>query len=150
MENDTAIQPMKLIQGQVEDFLHRIPVWSVSLFTIDGYVLNHRSMSDRIPPESDMVLSTMSAGLISIAEDMIRMVDHGMLFSQIVIDAEGQYNNECFSIILKHLAENVLLACVFPNSIHLGLVTFEIQNLSIMIGDIVREWDVKLHSETMT
>jgi len=150
MSDDSIIPPLKLIKEEVANFTQRVPVWAITLFTVDGYVLEHKSMTDRMPPESELILSSMSAGLITIAEDMIRMVNHEKLFSQITVDTNEVSTEENFSIILRQLAENVLLACVFPISLHLGLVTFEIQNLSSSIKEIVSHWDVKLHEETMT
>jgi hypothetical protein len=43
-----------------------------------------------------------------------------------------------------------MLTCIFPNTSKLGLVTFEIENLSADINEVVELWDIKLHARTMT
>ncbi len=150
MNEDFVIPPLKMIKDEVASFVQRVPIWTITLFTVDGYVLEHKSNNTNMPQESELIISSMSAGLITIAEDMIRMVDHSKLFSQVVVDSENLSNAENFSILLRQLADNILLACVFPNSTHLGLISFEIQELTNRIRDIVSHWDVKLHEETMT
>ncbi|MFW9920893.1 MAG: roadblock/LC7 domain-containing protein [Candidatus Thorarchaeota archaeon] len=150
MNDEFVIPPLKMIKSEVANFVQHIPIWTITLFTVDGYVLEHRSNNMNLPQEIELIISSMSAGLITIAEDMIRMVDHSKLFSQVIVDSENVSDNENFSILLRQIADNILLACVFPNSTHLGLITFEIQELTNRIRDIVSQWDIKLHEETMT
>jgi len=150
MEVDNVdIPPVEQIKKVLTGFETRVPVWGLTVFTVAGYILAHRLFYDEMPPHLEMAVSSMSAGLITISEDFIRMVDSAKNFRQVMIDAE-ESGLVSFSILLKHIAENVMLACIFPSSVQLGLVTFEIQNLCQEILDIVGLWDVKLHEETVT
>ena len=145
--NDTP--PIDQIKKVLAGFETRVPVWGLTVFTVDGYILAHRLFYDDMPENIEMAVSSMSAGLITISEDFIRLVDSTKNFRQVMVDAE-ENGLISFSILLKHIAENVMLACIFPSSLQLGLVTFEIQNMCQEILDIVGLWDVKLHEETVT
>ncbi|MFW9803932.1 MAG: roadblock/LC7 domain-containing protein [Candidatus Thorarchaeota archaeon] len=145
-----AIPPVLQIRNLLTEFEMKVPVWGLTVFTVDGYILAHRLFYEGMPENIEMAVSSMSAGLITISEDFIRLVNDSSLFRQVLVDAEDKNSAVDFSILLKHIAENVMLTVIFPSSIQLGLVTFEIENLSQAITEVVGLWDVKLHDETMT
>lgn len=147
---ETEIPPIQQIRDLLTDFEMRVPVWGLTVFTVDGYILAHRLFYEGMPENLEMIVSSMSAGLITISQDFIRLVASDSLFRQVLVDADDESGNVSFSVMLKHIAENVMLTCIFPNNAKLGLVSFEIENLSNDINEIVKLWDVKLHEETVT
>ena len=147
-END--IPPVHQIRDLLTDFEMRVPVWGLTVFTVDGYILAHRLFYDGMPENLEMIVSSMSAGLITISQDFIRLVASNSQFRQVLVDADDEAGDVSFSVLLKQIAENVMLTCIFPNTAKLGLVSFEIENLSNDINEIVKLWDVKLHEETVT
>ncbi|MHA1781413.1 MAG: roadblock/LC7 domain-containing protein [Candidatus Thorarchaeota archaeon] len=150
MSNDqNPIPPVQKIQDRLIDFSSRVSVWGVMVFTIDGYVIAHHS-SGQIPEGIEMAISSMSAGLITIAEDFIRMIDAAKVFKDVLVDSVDDSGGPSFSVLLGNIADNVLIACIFPRTTQLGLLTFEIENLRKEIREVISEWDVKLHSETLT
>jgi len=149
-DEEEEIPPVRQIRDLLTDFEIRVPVWGITVFTVDGYILAHRLFYDDMPQNIEMAVSSMSAGLITISEDFIRLVDSSADFSQILVDAEHETGDVSFSILLKHIEENVMLTCIFPSDTKLGLVSFEISTVSNKIQEIVEMWDVKLHRETMT
>lgn len=144
------IPPVTMISNELSAFEERVPVWGLTVFTIDGYIIAHSSAAQKIPEGIEYAISSLSAGLITISEDFIRMVDQAKLFQQVLVDSVDETGESALSIILRTIADNVMLACVFPKTTQLGLITFEIDTLSDRIREITREWDVKLHSETLT
>ena len=150
MENDIEIPPVAKIRTRLGEFEMRVPVWGLTVFTVDGYIIAHKLFYEKMPVDLEMAVSTMSAGLITISENFIQMIDQQNKFKQVLVDALGATNRTSFSILLKHICDNVMLTCIFPHTLQLGLVSFEIENLSNEILEIVREWDVKLHSDTVT
>ncbi len=150
MSNLNDLPPIMEIRKLLSDFEVKIPVWGLTVFTVDGYILAHRLFSDEMPANLETAISSMSAGLITISEDLIRMVDPSTRFRQVLVDGEDERGVISFTILLKQVAENVMLSCIFPVHVQLGLVSFEIENLSTRISDIVELWDVKLHEETVT
>ena len=52
-----------------------------------------------------------------------------------------------FSILLRSIAKNMMLAHIFLNTMQLGLVTFEVNNLKNDKLDIVNLWEIKLHND---
>ena len=150
MEIDEGIMPIVKIRKRLTEFEMRVPVWGLTVFTIDGYIIAHRLFYETMPENIEMAISSMSAGLITISEDFIRMVDVEKGFKQVLVDSLSQNESPSFSILLRHIADNVMLTCIFPQKLQLGLVSFEIENLSNEILEIVNEWDVKLHSDTVT
>ncbi len=150
MSNDDAIPPVKKLRQKLDEFAARVPIWSLTLFTVDGYIIAHRAASERIPDGIEMAISSMSAGLITISEDFIRMIDASKMFRSVLVDSVDEAGVLNFSILLGVVADNVLLSCVFPRTTQLGLITFELETLGNEIRETIREWDVKLHSETMT
>ncbi len=149
-ETENDIPPIKQIRKLLADFEMRVPVWGLTVFTVDGYILAHRLFYDDMPDNIELAVSSMSAGLITISQDFIRLVDAKKSFRQVTVDAEGSDGDVSFSILLKHVSENVMMACIFPSNVQLGLVTFELENLSNEIVEIVNMWDVKLHDDTVT
>lgn len=150
VSDESDIPPIKQIRNLLVEFEMRVPVWGLTVFTVDGYILAHRLFYDGMPENIEMAVSSMSAGLITISQDFLRLVASSSSFRQVLIDADDETEDVSFSIMLKHIAENVMLTCIFPNSAKLGLVSFEIENLSNSINEIVGLWDVKLHEETVT
>jgi predicted regulator of Ras-like GTPase activity (Roadblock/LC7/MglB family) len=148
--DEVEVPPVKEIREQLSNFEMKVPVWGLTVFTIDGYIIAHKLFYDDVPNDIGMAISSMSAGLITISENFIRMVDSKNLFRQVLVDSDDADSAISFSILLKNIAENVMLACIFPSTTQLGLVTFEVENLSNEILDIVNRWDVKLHEDTVT
>ncbi len=128
----------------------KVPVWGVTIFTVDGYVLAHKLFYVGMPPEIEMTISSMSASLISIAEDFIQFVDTEGIFQQVIVDANDNNDNLKFTILLRPIAENVLLTCIFPSSLQLGLVLYEIDTLSHQVQEQLASWEAKVHFETVT
>ena len=149
-KEEQDIPPIMEIRKKLRDFEMRVPVWGLTVFTVDGYIIAHRLFYDEMPANIELAVSSMSTGLITISEDFIRMVDEKKVFGQVLIDSEDPEGDVSFSILLKHIAENVMLACIFPAALQLGLVTFEIENLSREIVEVVNNWDIKLHEDTVT
>ena len=150
MEIAEGIMPIVKIRKRLAEFEMRVPVWGLTVFTIDGYIIAHRLFYETMPQNIEMAISSMSAGLITISEDFIRMVDVEKGFKQVLVDSLSPNESPSFSILLRHIADNVMLTCIFPHTLQLGLVSFEIENLSNEILEIVNEWDIKLHSDTVT
>jgi predicted regulator of Ras-like GTPase activity (Roadblock/LC7/MglB family) len=150
VSEETEIPPIRQIRNLLADFEMRVPVWGLTVFTVDGYILAHRLFYDGMPENIELAVSSMSAGLITISQDFLQLVSSESLFQQVLIDADNSNGPASFSIMLKHIADNVMLTCIFPNNAKLGLVSFEIENLSNAINEIVGLWDVKLHEETVT
>ena len=148
-DNPEAIPPVQQIQSNLVDFNTRVSIWGVLVFTIDGYVIAHYS-SGQIPEGIEMAVSSMSAGLITISEDFIRIIDASKEFKTVLVDSGDEVGSPGFSVLLGNVAENVLIACIFPHTTQLGLLTFEMENLRTRIREIIDAWDVKLHSETLT
>ncbi len=149
-KEEQDIPPIMEIRKKLSNFEMRVPVWGLTVFTVDGYIIAHRLFYDVMPENIELAVSSMSTGLITISEDFIRMVDANKVFGQVLIDSEDPEGDVSFSILLKHIAENVMLACIFPATLQLGLVTFEIENLSREIIEVVNNWDIKLHEDTVT
>jgi predicted regulator of Ras-like GTPase activity (Roadblock/LC7/MglB family) len=150
LQNDEcSIPPVNKIRTLLTEFENRVSVWGLTVFTVDGYILAHRLFYEAMPENIEMAVSSMSAGLITISEDFIRLVDATKTFRQVMVDAEIS-GDVSFSILLKHIAENVMLACIFPSNLQLGLVSFETENLSRDIIEVVNLWDVKLHEDSVT
>ncbi|MFW9787744.1 MAG: roadblock/LC7 domain-containing protein [Candidatus Thorarchaeota archaeon] len=147
---ESVIPPIQQIRNHLTDFEMRVPVWGLTVFTVDGYILAHRLFYDAMPENLEMVVSSMSAGMITISQDFIRLVASDSQFRQVLIDADNDSDNVSFSVLLKQVAENVMLTCIFPNTAKLGLVSFEIENLSNDIKEVVKLWDVKLHEASVT
>ncbi len=148
-QEKSIIPPVLEIRKLLMEFNRRLPVWALTVFTVDGYVLGHRHNNESMPENIETVISSMSAGLITISEDFIKLVNNTKSFGQVIIEAEDA-GMVSFSILLKHLAENVMLACIFPRDLELGLISFEIENLRQEIREVVRLWEVRLHEESMT
>ncbi len=50
MSTTLNLGPMAEIARRLADFAQRLQIWSVTAFTIDGYVVGHRVSYDNMPP----------------------------------------------------------------------------------------------------
>jgi predicted regulator of Ras-like GTPase activity (Roadblock/LC7/MglB family) len=150
MEENIKNPLMEALELLLSDFEYRVPVWGVTVFTVDGYILAHRLFYTPKSEAIESVISPMSASLITIAEDLIRFVGHENIFRQMIIDADDAMHTHQCSIFLKHLAENILLACIFPVTVQLGLLLFEIDHLSDQVRDLLTNWPGLLHNDSVT
>ncbi len=150
--NETAFEsPLSVpIGNMLLEFELRVPVWGLTVSTLDGYIIAHRVFYHKMQAEIETVISSMSASLIAISEDFIRFVHASKTFKQVVIDAEDQNKTLSFSVLLKHLTHNVLLTCIFPSTTELGLLLYEVGDLAKKIGELVEKQPGRLHPESLT
>ena len=87
-EEEVVIPPIKNIRNKLTEFESRVPVWGLTVFTVDGYILAHRLFYNKMPENVEMAVSSMSAGLITISEDFIRLVDPEKKFRQVMVEAD--------------------------------------------------------------
>ncbi|MFX1474639.1 MAG: roadblock/LC7 domain-containing protein [Promethearchaeota archaeon] len=150
--NETIIEsPLSGPIGEMLlEFELKVPVWGLTVSTLDGYIIAHRIFYDKMQTDIETVISSMSASLIAISEDFIRFVHSSKTFKQVVIDAEDQDKALSFSVLLKHLTHNVLLTCIFPNTTELGLLLYEVGGLANKIRELVEKQSGKIHPESLT
>ncbi len=151
MNESTIESPLSIpIGDMLLEFELKVPVWGLTVSTLDGYIIAHRIFHDKMKTEIETVISSMSASLIAISEDFIRFVNASKTFKQVVIDAEDQDKTLSFSVLLKHLKHNVLLTCIFSHSTELGLLLFEVGDLAKKIGELVEKQSGRIHPESLT
>ncbi|MHA2236411.1 MAG: hypothetical protein ACXABH_13845, partial [Candidatus Thorarchaeota archaeon] len=62
MKDEISIPPIEDIKKVLSDFEMKVPVWGLTIFTVDGYILAHRLFYDKMPENIELAVSSMSAG----------------------------------------------------------------------------------------
>ncbi|MHA2265177.1 MAG: hypothetical protein ACXAEN_22510, partial [Candidatus Thorarchaeota archaeon] len=101
-QEEVVIPPISQIRKILSEFEMRVPVWGLTIFTVDGYILAHKLFYEEMPENMELAVSSMSAGLITIAENFIALVNSRTSFGQVLVDAEDPEGGVSFSILLKH------------------------------------------------
>ena len=56
MSETSETFPAKEIQEKLSEFEMRVPVWGITVFTVDGYIIAHRLFYDGMPENVEMAV----------------------------------------------------------------------------------------------
>ncbi len=116
------------IQNMLKDFRKRTNVICLSLFTRDGFLiaLDQGSLS-----EDDYIhesIGAICAGIVDLVRHGIQSFPNAMPVKQISIKAGNQKNVDGFEIVLTSLVNDIIIFVMFPNTLNLGVILFELNN----------------------
>ena len=81
--------------------------------------------------DSDMhqSLGAVCAGIASLAGNSVEIIDENNKINQISVQAGNQLEQDGFQILIESVADDILLAIIFPISANYGVIQFELKQL---------------------
>ncbi|MFX1257721.1 MAG: roadblock/LC7 domain-containing protein [Promethearchaeota archaeon] len=124
----------------LDDINANTGITSSSLITEDGLVIAFSNSQEEIDDEFNTNFAAISASILSMAERGIEIINANKMLEQIKIDSIKDRNIEAdFTILITRVVSNVLLQVIFPKTINIGLIHFEINKHVNKIKNIIQK-----------
>lgn len=115
-------------------------ITSSNLITEDGLVIASNTKQDELDVEMNINFAAISASILSMAERGIEIINENKILEQITIDAGlDKKLDEDFTILITKIYNNVLLQIIFPKSINIGLIHFEISKAVKEMKELIKQ-----------
>ena len=114
----------------LDNLITNTGIISSSLITEDGLVIATNSEQDDKDEEININFAAISASILSMAERGIEIINTNKILEQIKIDAGLDENVDAdFTILITRVISNILIQVIFPKSVNIGLIQFEINKM---------------------
>lgn len=111
------------------DFRKRTDTIGSILFTSDGFII----ALDQGVLENDSAmhqsLGAVCAGIASLAGNGVEIIDGNNKINQISVQAGNQLEHDGFQVLIESVADDTLLAIIFPISANYGVIQFELKHI---------------------
>lgn len=118
----------RIIVDHLEGFRKRTGILCSTLFNDDGLVIAIEQEKNEDPGYYESI-GALSAGIVSLAENGIKSIYEDKMIKQISVRAGNHKENDGFTILLESVMEDVILSVIFPLSLNLGVVLFELKKV---------------------
>ncbi|MHA1283302.1 MAG: roadblock/LC7 domain-containing protein [Promethearchaeota archaeon] len=124
----------------LDDLIINTGAKNALLITEDGIVIAGNSQQNDNNHEVNYNFAAISASILSMAERGIEIINSNKILEQIKIDAGMDENlDQDFSILITRVISNILIQLIFPKTINIGLIQFEVNNTIKKIKDIIKK-----------
>jgi len=114
----------------LDNLITNTGIISSSLITEDGLVIATNSEQSEQDEEININFAAISASILSMAERGIEIINTNKILEQIKIDAGLDENVDAdFTILITRVISNILIQVIFPKSVNIGLIQFEINKM---------------------
>ena len=114
----------------LDNLITNTGIISSSLITEDGLVIATNSEQDDKDEEININFAAISASILSMAERGIEIINTNKILEQIKIDAGLDRKIDAdFTILITRVISNILIQVIFPKSVNIGLIQFEINKM---------------------
>ena len=129
------------IQNLLKEFRERTNVICSSLITADGFLIALDQVS--LPEDDDHheSLGAICRGIVDLVHHGIQLFPNAKPVKQISIKAGNQMNIDGFEIVLTSLINDIIFAVMFPNTLNLGVILFELNNTIQKLSKYFQEVD---------
>lgn len=124
---------------------------NATLITEDGLLIACDKDSNTLERMAHLgTIGAISAGILALAERAIELITDNKL-DQIVLKGGKDDDISSFTIILTSVYENIILLVLFPSILNMGLILFEIQEVTKKIIQLMNEKgdELTLHAESV-
>jgi len=124
----------------LDNLITNTGIISSSLITEDGLVIATNSEQDEQDEEININFAAISASILSMAERGIEIINANKILEQIKIDAglDGKIDAD-FTILITRVISNILIQVIFPKSVNIGLIHFEINKMINVIRNSLKD-----------
>ncbi len=129
------------ILSMLKEFRKRTNVIFSSLFTTDGFliVVDHASFTE--DDDQHESIGAICAGIVDLVNHGIQSFPNAIPVKQISIKAGNQANIDGFEIVLTSLVNDIIICVMFPNTLNLGVILFELNNIIQNLSKYFQEVD---------
>lgn len=112
----------------LKSFRERTGINYTSLFNEDGLIIVVDQASVNDDDDFDQSLGAISASIIAFAQNGITMLNNQHDVKSLIIQAGYEIDSESFTIIIESVGQEVSLMSIFPSSLNISLILFELKN----------------------
>jgi len=121
----------------LKKFRERTNVFGSILFTEDGLCIANDYKRFSNDDEKCVSIAAISAGIIALAEQGLINFDNEYHIKQVSIQAGHQIDDDGFEILIEVISKDFIIAIIFPNSLNLGVIQFELRQLINKIREYI-------------
>jgi len=111
------------------EFRKRTDIIGSILFTSDGFIIALDQGALENDSEKHQSLGAVCAGIASLAGNGVEIIDENNKINQICVQAGNQLEHDGFQILIESIADDILLAIIFPISANYGVIQFELKQI---------------------
>ncbi|MHA1283297.1 MAG: roadblock/LC7 domain-containing protein [Promethearchaeota archaeon] len=125
----------------LKEFSKRTNIFCILLVSQEGLLITYENNSFNNNEELYESIAAISAGILSLSEEGVKLYSENCLVTEVAILAGNQIDTDGFEIILKMINNDALLAIIFPNDSNLGLIYFETKELIKKLNKILNTFE---------
>ena len=125
----SVISKENKIKHVLKSFRERTGISYTSLFNEDGLIIAVDQASPNFDEEFDLSLGAISASVQAFAQNGITMLNELHDVKSLTIQAGHEIEDESFKIIIESIGGEFSLMSIFPSSLKLSLVLFELKQI---------------------
>lgn len=118
------------INHVLKSFRERTGISYTSLFNEDGLIIAVDQASLNFDEEFDLSLGAISASIQAFAQNGITILNDSHDVKSLTIQAGHEIEDESFKIIIESIGDDFILMSIFPSSLKISLILFELKQVN--------------------
>lgn len=114
----------------LKSFRERTGISYTSIIDEDGLIIVVDQASLKYDDDFDQSLGAISASILAFAQNGIAMLHELHDVKSLIIQAGNEIENESFMIIIESIRQEVNLMSIFPTSLNVSLILFELKQIT--------------------
>jgi predicted regulator of Ras-like GTPase activity (Roadblock/LC7/MglB family) len=121
----------------LKSFRARTGITYTSIINEDGLIIVVDQASLNDDDDFDQSLGAISASILAFAQNGIAMLNELHDVKSLIIQAGYEIENESFKIIIESIGQDVSLMIIFPTSLNVSLILFELKQITQKLLGII-------------
>jgi len=122
----------------LKSFRERTGIIYSSIINEDGLIIVVDQASLKYDDDFDQSLGAISASILAFAQNGIAMLNELQDVKSLIIQAGHEIENESFMIIIESIGQEVSLMSIFPTSLNVSLILFELKQITQKLLGILK------------
>ena len=122
----------------LKSFRERTGIIYSSIINEDGLIIVVDQASLKYDDDFDQSLGAISASILAFAQNGIAMLNDLHDVKSLIIQAGHEIENESFMIIIESIGQEVSLMSIFPTSLNVSLILFELKQITQKLLEIFK------------
>ncbi len=114
----------------LKSFRERTGISYTSIIDEDGLIIVVDQASLKYDDDFDQSLGAISASILAFAQNGIAILHELHDVKSLIIQAGNEIENESFMIIIESIRQEVNLMSIFPTSLNVSLILFELKQIT--------------------
>lgn len=114
----------------LKSFRERTGIIYTSIINEDGLIIVVDQASLKYDDDFDQSLGAISASILAFAQNGIAMLNELHDVKSLIIQAGHEIEDESFMIIIESIGQDISLMSIFPTSLNVSLILFELKQIT--------------------